>query len=416
MDEKEEKIEEKNNFKDYTFERNYKKEFENLNIYNLIKSDLLLDKKEALERLKKYFNEIESNSEKYEILIKSSEEIFPFLLNISIPSFKHEKNNKNIELYINIGKFLLLFLFNNEYILDFSDFINNKDISQKFPCLLLYNKTEIINIRELDNKRYKLLQYDILKKYRKELLDIYIKYFISPIIIYDMNFDIQYIIFEMLKYLYFLCDDIDSKNLYIKYISEVLTNLSQFKNQTEYDKSLISREFGYFLLLHETNFKSFNNSLTISPKNESDIYTTKFNVAKDLMNRILYIKKEIKKGKSFEIIENMNKKYSILYLEFFIEDNKEISLTIYKKNETNKNFEQIGFNNIVKTVKMDEDKEKENNYKIAKIIVVNNGNSLNKENEISYKNQFKIVFDNYDSWFTNRIIYYSISIFEKTDE
>ena len=416
MDEKEEKIEEKNNFKDYTFERNYKKEFENLNIYNLIKSDLLLDKKEALERLKKYFNEIESNSEKYEILIKSSEEIFPFLLNISIPSFKHEKNNKNIELYINIGKFLLLFLFNNEYILDFSDFINNKDISQKFPCLLLYNKTEIINIRELDNKRYKLLQYDILKKYRKELLDIYIKYFISPIIIYDMNFDIQYIIFEMLKYLYFLCDDIDSKNLYIKYISEVLTILSQFKNQSEYDKSLISREFGYFLLLHETNFKSFNNSLTISPKNESDIYTTKFNVAKDLMNRILYIKKEIKKGKSFEIIENMNKKYSILYLEFFIEDNKEISLTIYKKNEINNNFEQIGFNNIVKTVKMDENKEKENNYKIAKIIVVNNGNSLNKENEISYKNQFKIVFDNYDSWFTNRIIYYSISIFEKIDE
>ena len=91
-------------------------------------------------------------------------------------------------------------------------------------------------------------------------------------------------------------------------------------------------------------------------------------------------------------------------------------MTIYKKNETNKNFEQIGFNNIVKTVKMDEDKEKENNYKIAKVIVVNNGNSLNKDNKISYKNQFKIVFDNYDSWFTNRIIYYSISIFEKTDE
>ena len=71
-------------------------------------------------------------------------------------------------------------------------------------------------------------------------------------------------------------------------------NLSLCENNcsfSEYDKSLISREFGYFLLLHETNFKSFNNSLTISPKNESDIYTTKFNVAKDLMNRILYIQK-----------------------------------------------------------------------------------------------------------------------------
>jgi hypothetical protein len=85
-------------------------------------------------------------------------------------------------------------------------------------------------------------------------------------------------------------------------------------------------------------------------------------------------------------------------------------LTIYKKNEIDKNFEQIGFNNIIKTVKIDK-----NDYKIAKVIIVNSNNKINDDKDIRISNQFKIVFDNYDSWFTNRIIHYSISIFENID-
>ena len=85
-------------------------------------------------------------------------------------------------------------------------------------------------------------------------------------------------------------------------------------------------------------------------------------------------------------------------------------MTIYKKNEIDKNFEQIGFNNIIKTVKIDK-----NDYKIAKVIIVNSNNKINDDKDIRISNQFKIVFDNYDSWFTNRIIHYSISIFENID-
>ena len=139
-------------------------------------------------------------------------------------------------------------------------------------------------------------------------------------------------------------------------------------------------------------------------------------MATDLMNKALYIKKEIPQGKNLEIFEDMKAKYSILYLEFFVEDNEEISLTVFKKNEKDNNYEQIGFNNIIKTVKFDENDEKENNYKIAKVIVLNSGNSLDNENNMNYFNTFKIVFDNYDSWFTNRILHYSISIFEKIEE
>ena len=255
-----------------------------------------------------------------------------------------------------------------------------------------------------------------MKKYKKELSDLYIKYFIQPMLIYDTNFEIQNIIFEMIKYLYFLCKEIESKNMMLELISEVLINLSLFNKQSEYEKSISSREFGFYLLTHEKNFKFIDNSLTISPKNEYDVYTTKFNIATDIMNKFLYLKKEIPEGKSFEILKNMNTKDSILYLEFFIEDNKEISLTIYKKSEKENNFEQIGFNNIIKTMKLGENNEKENNYKIAKVIVLNSGNVLNNESKMSYSNQFKIVFDNYDSWFTNRILHYSISIFEKIED
>ena len=407
----------KSYFQENKLEKENKELFQNLNIYNLIKSESLTDKNEALELLMKYFNDKNSLIDKYKTLIKISKEIFPLLFNISLTPISDEKNIENIELYINTGKYFLQFLFNKEFLLDFTSFENEDNLNKKFPCLLLYNKSEIIKISELNNKRYKILQYDILKKFNKELSDLYIKYFINPMIIYDTNFEIQYLLFQILKYLYFLCKEIDSKNMIVNYISEVLINLSLFKKQSEYETCLDSREFGYYLLLHEKNFKFIDNSLFFSPKNEKDIYTTKFNMATDLINKALYMKQEISQGKSFEILENIISKYSILYLDFYIEDNKEISLTIYKKNEKEKNFEQIGFNNIIKTVKMDENNNnKENNYKIAKIIVLNSGNILDNENKISYSNQFKIVFDNYDSWFTNRILHYSISIFEKIDE
>jgi hypothetical protein len=53
---------------------------------------------------------------------------------------------------------------------------------------------------------------------------------------------------------------------------------------------------------------------------------------------------------------------------------------------------------------------------MAKVIIINSSSSSSPsnidENELNYNNEFKIVFDNYDSWFTKRIIHYSMSVFE----
>ena len=213
----------------------------------------------------------------------------------------------------------MLYIISTQYILDFLDFQESKNKNtKKYPCLIFHNKSELFNISELNNKRYKLLQHDTLTKYCKSLIDIYINYFIKPMIIYDTNFEMQNIIYEILKilkYFYFICGETEQKNILMKYISEVLNTLSQFRKQSEYQLSSDSREFGYYLLLHENNFDSLSNSMTMSPMNEYDVYSTKFNMATDMMKKVLYVKKNIEQGKKFEIVESVNKKNSIIYLE-----------------------------------------------------------------------------------------------------
>ena len=124
-------------------------------------------------------------------------------------------------------------------------------------------------------------------------------------IIYDTNFDIQFIIFKLLKYLYFISENKTEKikNKFIKYKPEILNNLSFFKKQEEFDKALESREFGYYLLLKDSQFKYVITSFTNSSKNEIDIYTTKFNMAHNLLNNWFYEKEEIENGKNFEFLK-----------------------------------------------------------------------------------------------------------------
>ena len=394
----------------------YKNELEELNIYKLSKSEELKDKEQSLILLSKFFNNLQYFTEKYDLLNRISREIFPSLLNLSLPSLIHTKNSKYIDLYIKFGKFLLKFLFNSKYIFDFSVFnSNSKEIKGKYPCLFIHNKNELSDFGELNGKEYLIIyKYDIIKEYINELVDIIIDYYVKPMIIYDTNFDIQFIIFKLLKYLYFISENKTekTKNKFIKYIPEILNNLSFFKKQEEFDKALESREFGYYLLLKDYQFKYVITSLTNSPKNEIDIYTTKFNMAHNLLNNWFYEKEEIENGKNFEIFEKMENKYSIIYLELYIEDNKEITVTVYMKNEKDNKYKQIGLNNVIKTIKND----KTNDYKIAKIIIINSSSNNNDDNNVNYKNEFKIVFDNYDSWFTNRIIHYSISVFENSNK
>ena len=422
---KDEILNSRNSFKNYHSKSflNYKKEFEEMDIYNLSKSDEIKDKNKSLLLLSKFFNSFEYFHEKYEFLNIISKELFPSLLNLKFPELTHKKNSKNIELYINMGNFLLKFLFYQNYMFDFSPFKtpqgsdDSTPDGEKFLCVFLYDKSEIKNLDELNGNTYIIsYQYEIIKEYYKEIMDIMINYFIKPFIIYDTNFDLQLIIFKLLKYLYFILKDKNEKdkNKLITYIPEVLNNLSYFKKEEEFDMALESREFGYYLLLKDSYFKYEIKSLTNAPENEADIYTTKIDMSSSVLNSF-FEKKEIIKGKGFSLLTQIHKKNSILYIEFYVEGGEDITVTVYKKSDKENNFEQIGFSNVIKTVKNEKSSENEieDSYKIAKIIIVNSSANKDKDGiENDYLNVFKIVFDNYDSWFTNKTLYYSISSFE----
>ena len=423
---KDEILNSRNSFKNYHSKSflNYKKEFEDMDIYNLSKSEEIKDKNKSLLLLTKFFNNFEYFNEKYEFLNIISKELFPSLLNLKLPELTHKKNTKIIELYINIGKFLLKFLFNKNYMFDFSPFNTPKGSDEstpdeeKFLCVFLYDKSEIKNLDELNGNTYIIsYQYEIIKEYYKEIMDIMINYFIKPFMIYDTNFDLQLIIFKLLKYLYFILKDKNEneKNKLIKYIPEVLNNLSYFKKEEEFEEALESREFGYYLLLKDSLFKYEIKSLTNAPENETEVYTTKIDISRSVLNNF-FEKKEIIKGKGFSLLTQINKKNSIIYIEFYVENCSDITVTVYKKSEKENNFEQIGFSNVITTVKNESNgNEIEDSYKIAKIIIVNSSTN-NDGYENDYLNVFKIVFDNYDSWFTNKILYYSISSFEIKDK
>ena len=134
----------------------YKQELKNLDIYNLSKSKKIEDRKKALFLLSQLFNNFKYFIEKYEFLNLIALELFPSLLNLTLPNLSHKKDLKNIDLYINFGKFLLKFLFTHEYIFDFNDFsVNPEKISNKYPCVFFYNKNEIISLDILNSKNIK---------------------------------------------------------------------------------------------------------------------------------------------------------------------------------------------------------------------------------------------------------------------
>ena len=170
------------------------------------------------------------------------------------------------------------------------------------------------------------------KNFIREIIDIMINYFVKPFMIYDTNFDLQLIIFKLLKYLYFILKDKNEneKNKLINYIPEVLNNLSYFKKKEEFEAALESREFGYYLLLKDSHFKYEIKSLTIAPENETNIYTTKIDISKSVLNNF-FIKKEIRTVKRFSLLTQIYKKYSILYIEFYVENSEDIIVTVYKK-------------------------------------------------------------------------------------
>jgi hypothetical protein len=111
----------------------------------------------------------------------------------------------------------------------------------------------------LEKKKFELTFQKELLELNEQIVEICLLY-VDLIIQYDKIFPLQYISYLILRRIYFIFPQ------YIKSIKDkiikALSNLSKFQGQFEWNTSLESRQFAYYLLLNDKNMSKDIKSVT----------------------------------------------------------------------------------------------------------------------------------------------------------
>ena len=296
-----------------------------------------------------------------------------------------------VDLYKELGNFLMKVLFLKNYIIDTSLFKSGDCITGHNYIVINNDKNEY-DIREmkfLDMKKYEIsYQFDIIQAYYNEIINLILEYYIKPLIYFDISFDIQMIIYKMLKKLYFIYPSHRGK--FINYIPDILNNISYFKELNEWNESLECRHFCYYLILNNKEIGPKIKSLTALPFRDIKteiLYFRDFNLNLGFYNQL-----EIKPGSSKEIKFDLDIENCILYFAFNIENEYDINVKIAKY--IDKNY--IVVSEIEKIKSISEDGTKKQDIKI----IIFSKNAV----------PFTLEFDNSYSWFNSKIIHYSSTI------
>ncbi len=332
--------------------------------------------KESLELLSYYY-------EQFEIIGIYAKEIIPPMLN--------QPSLELVDLYKELGNFLMKILFLKNYIIDTSLF-ESGDCITGHNFIVINNDKNEYDIREmqfLDMKTYEIsYQFDILQAYYNEIINLILEYYIKPLIYFDISFDIQMIIYKMLKKLYFIYPSHREK--FINYIPDILNNISYFKELNEWNVSLECRHFCYYLILNNKEIGPKIKSLTAIPIR--DIKTEILYFRDINLNLGYYNQLEIKPGSSKEIKFDLDIENCILYFAFNIENEYDINVKISKYIDK----KYIVVSEIEKIKSISEDGTKKQDIKI----IIFSKNAV----------PFTLEFDNSYSWFNSKIIHYSSTI------
>ena len=240
------------------------------------------------------------------------------------------------------------------------------------------------NFNFLENKLFELTFQKEILELNEQIVEICLLY-VDLIIQYDKIFPLQYISYLILRRIYFI---------FPKYISIIgdkiiqsLTNLSKFQGQFEWNTSLESRQFAYYLLLNDINLSKKIKSVTaVAPY---DIRYQMFLLQKTNLSIGFNNWVTVFSGKMIERKIEVIEKNTLVYISVNMteeDDDKDINIFI-DKFDYNKNF----WNNILNQVDV------EFSEGLKKIIIYAKEPSL-----------YRIIFDNTDSWFANKNILFRI--------
>jgi hypothetical protein len=348
-------------------------------ILDLCSSNKLENKKKGVDILINYINSI-SFIEKYELINEYSGQI---LINLF-----RDISDDYTNLYYKIGKILYNLLISDKFIITENNEIEIENKNQKIN--LIYNDYLLNTIKDfyilLPYKNYEFyFQKDIIY-FIEKIVNISIT-FLTVIIKFDENFELQYISYIILKRIYFIFPKYRKE--INEYIPIVLNKLCQTKDQKQWNIAIGSRQFAYYLLVNDKDLTTkIKSSTEISP---IDVKIEPINLLNTELkfgfkNEIL-----IDQGKYFEKIIEVLYDNSLIFLEF------------------NLDSELVGKDIELKFLKFDSEKC------VWYYIFKERGSSEKNNKYIIYSREtglYKMIFDNVYSWITKKKIYYQITLFK----
>jgi hypothetical protein len=216
----------------------YQKKIEG--ILKLLSSNDAENKEKGVDILIEYFNKI-SLLEKYDFFIKYAGDI---LVNL----FKNISYDYSIS-YLKIGYILINLLIPNNFIMTAnfnSDDNNNKNLNYIYNDYLIDNLEDFFVLLPYKNYEF-YFQKDIIY-FIEKIVNISFT-FLTVIIKFDENFELQYISYIILKRIYFIFPKYRKE--INEYIPIVLNKLCQTKDQKQWNIIIGSRHFTYYLLIND---------------------------------------------------------------------------------------------------------------------------------------------------------------------
>ena len=249
----------------------------------------------------------------------------------------------------------------------------------------------IENFSFLEKKNFELTFQKELLELNEQIVEICLLY-VDLIIQYNRIFPLQYISYLILRRIYFIFPK------YIKNIGDkiikALSNLSKFQGQFEWNTSLESRQFAYYLLLNDKNLSKEIKSVTaVAPY---DIRYQMFLMQKTNLSIGFNNWVTVFNGKMVERKIEVMEKNTMVYISVNMTEedyDKDINILV-DKFDYNKNF----WNNILNQVDV------EFSEGLRKIIIFAKEPGL-----------YRIIFDNTDSWFANKNILFRIVYLKQVD-
>ena len=364
---------------------NFKNKLEETDIYSLVKSNEddteISNGLVIIDKLTECINELFKYIEQYEIIYKIAKDFIPPLTS---KLFLYQS-----EMYLKLGNFLLNFLFLNKHTIDAS-LPENGDVIPGHNYITILDDSLIYDLSQysfLNNKVYTTEYFfDILQSFPNEMISVCLLY-IKPMIKLDTDFQIQFIIYRILKLLYFIYPY--HRHFFSEYISKCLYNLCLFKELDDWNKGLESREFAYYLLSRDQQIGKTIKSVTSQPVINILQHTI---LLRDLDIDTGYMTKMVVDSGTKKSIEmNTNVEDSIIFIEFYIEDCKSINVNVYKNEET--------VRNQICTMKKIKSLCENDSSKIKTIRIILYAKELGS---------YEVEFDNEYSWITMKTIHYKI--------